>query len=364
MSGLELRLDYPGDQGFTLELDCQLPAEGITAVYGPSGSGKTTLLDCIAGLRQPAPGSLIRFRRETWQHQDLFTPPWLRPVGYVFQDARLFPHLSVLQNLEYALARRRHQEGGSLDQAVRWLELQALLQRRPDTLSAGQKQRVAIARALLSAPHLLLLDEPLANLDHAASQQCLACLQRLARELSLPMIYISHDIEEVSQLADNLVLLDQGRVAGQGSLLDLCSRLDTRLSHDEQAAAIVEASIVRHDLEFGLTELAVDGQPLVVGHQELAPGQLRRVRIPARDVSVCRQRPGDSSILNIIPVTLSQIEAQGEARMLLRLALGSQYLLARITRKSAAQLQLEVGDRLFAQVKSAALLMESTDRNE
>jgi molybdate transport system ATP-binding protein len=223
---------------------------------------------------------------------------------------------------------------------------------------------VAIGRALLSAPRLLLLDEPLANLDHAASRQCLACLQRLAGELSLPMVYISHDIEEVSRLADHLVLLDHGRVVGQGSLLDLCSRLDTRLSREEQAAAIVVATVMRHDPEFGLTELEVEGQPLVVSHQAQRPGQQRRVRIPARDVSVCRQRPDDSSILNIIPVTLSQIEAQDGARLLLRLALGSQFLLARITRKSAARLQLAVGDRLFAQIKSAALLTESTDGDE
>lgn len=364
MSGLELRLDYAGDPGFRLQLDCELPAEGITAVYGPSGSGKTTLLDCIAGLRRPAAGSLVRFRQQTWQQQDRFTPPWLRPVGYVFQDPRLFSHLSVVRNLEYGLARRRQQNGVSVGQAVQWLELESLLTRRPDALSAGQKQRVAIGRALLSAPRLLLLDEPLANLDHAASRQCLACLQRLARELNLPMVYISHDIEEVSQLADHLVLLDRGQVAGQGSLLDLCSRLDTRLSHEEQAAAIVVARVVRHDLEFGLTELDVAGQPLVVSHQDQPPGEQRRVRIPARDVSVCRQRPDDSSILNIIPVTLSQIEAQDGARVLLRLSLGSQFLLARITRKSASRLHLKVGDRLFAQIKSAALLTESIDRDE
>lgn len=364
MSGLDLRLDCSGAQGFRLQLDCSLPAGGIIAVYGPSGSGKSTLLDCVAGLRQPASGSMVRFRGETWQEGSHFTPAWQRRVGYVFQDARLFPHLTVLQNLHYAVARRRQAEGASLEQVNQLLELADLLQRRPGALSAGQKQRVAIGRALLSAPQLLLLDEPLANLDHAASQQCLDYLGRLAQELSLPMVYISHDIEEVSQIADHLVLLEHGRVVGQGSLLELCSRLDTRLSREEQAAAIVLGTIVGHDAEFGLTELAVEKQTLWVGHQTQAPGQRRRLRIPARDVSVCRQRPGDSSILNIIPVTLDQIEADGESRMLLRLALGSQFLLARITRKSATQLQLRVGDHLFAQIKSAALLMESTDAHE
>jgi len=361
VSGLELRLDCPGDADFRLQLDCVLPDRGITAIYGPSGSGKTTLLDCIAGLRQPAPGALLRFRGDTWLAQQRSTPPWQRRVAYVFQDGRLFPHLSVRQNLDYAAARRSGNDGANLEQVVQWLDLAGLLSRNPGSLSAGQKQRVAIGRALLSAPQLLLLDEPFANLDHVASQQCLGYLQLLTRQLDLPTLFVSHSIEEVSQLADHLVLLDRGRLVIQGSVLDLCGRLDTRLSHEEQAAAIAVGTIVRHDAEFGLTELAVEGHALLVGLQQEAPGQQRRLRIPARDVSVCRQKPADSSILNILPVTLTQLEADGPARVLLRLALGNQYLLARITRKSASQLQLQVGDRLFAQIKSAALLMEPAD---
>ncbi|MCB1678773.1 MAG: molybdenum ABC transporter ATP-binding protein [Halioglobus sp.] len=368
---MALRLSCAGDRGFVLRLDCELPDRGITAVYGASGSGKSTLLDCIAGLRRPAGDSLIRFRDTTWQDGERFVPPWQRRIGYVFQDARLFPHLSAEQNLDYALARRNglrnggpgDGQAGAIDkrQLVALLELGPLLESKPQALSGGQKQRVAIARALLCAPRLLLLDEPLANLDHAASEQCLAHLQRLARELDLPMLYVSHAIEEVSQLADHLLLLERGAVQDQGAMLDLCSRLDTRLSQDEQAAAIVVATVARHDEAFGLSELELEGQTLLVRHLSQAPGQRRRLRIPARDVSICRQRPRDSSILNILPVTLREIGAGDEARVLLRLALGSQYLLARITRKSAVELQLQVGDRLYAQIKSAALLLESAD---
>ena len=362
MSGLDLHINYLGEQGFRLQLKCKLPDNGITAIYGPSGSGKSTLLDCIAGLRQPGDDSSIQFQGDIWHDRTHNTPTWQRRIGYVFQDARLFPHLSVQQNLDYALARRRPEPDPiSLGKVITWLELADLLTRAPDTLSAGQKQRVAIARALLSAPRLLLLDEPLANLDHAASQQCLGYLQRLQEELNLPMLYVSHDIEEVTQLADHLALLDQGKLVDQGSLLDLCSRLDTRLSHEEQAAAITIGTITQHDEAYGITELNLEGQTLFVGHLPQAPGQQRRIRIPARDVSVCRERPSDSSILNILPVTLSEIENSGDTRILLRLALGSQFLLARITRKSAAELQLQVGDHLFAQIKSAALLMEATD---
>ena len=361
MNGLTLNIHCPGNNGFSLELDCELSASGITAVYGPSGSGKSTLLDCIAGLRQTGPGSVIRLNNETWQDAGYTTPAWQRHIGYVFQDARLFPHLNVQQNLDYALTRRPGSGNIHLDQVVTWLELDDLLSRSTDTLSAGQKQRVAIGRALLSAPRLLLLDEPLANLDHAARQQCLRCLQRLSEELQIPMLYVSHDIEEVSQLADHLLLLEQGRLVEQGSLLTLCSRLDTRLSHEEQAAAILTARVAQHDAEYGLSELTVDGHTLWVNYLPHAVGQSRRIRIPARDVSVCRHRPLDSSILNILPVSVVEIEDTNAARLLVRLSLGSQYLLARITRKSCVELGLCIGDKIYAQIKSAALLMETTD---
>jgi molybdate transport system ATP-binding protein len=364
MNDLVLQLDYTGEKHFHLQVNCTLPTAGVTAIYGPSGSGKSTLLDCIAGLRQPAAGSTVQFRDANWMTKDTFIPPWQRQVAYVFQDARLFPHLTVQQNLDYAESRQAHSEGPGMQQVVNWLELAQLLSHSPAALSAGQRQRVAIGRALLSAPQLLLLDEPLANLDHEASQQCLAYLQRLSRELQLPILYVSHDIEELSQLADYLVLLENGKVVDQGSLLDLCGRLDTRLSREEQAAAIVVGTIGQSDPEFGLTELEVEGQTVLVRLQQHTPGQKRRLRIPARDVSICREKPRDSSILNILPVTLTEIQAEGNARVLLRLALGSQHLLSRITRKSATRLQLQEGDQLFAQIKSAALLMDSADQHE
>ena len=364
MNSLALRLDCPGQDRFRLRLDCELPGRGITAIYGPSGSGKSTLLDCIAGLRRPEAGGMVRFRDQTWLAPHTFVPPWQRRVAYVFQDGRLFPHLNVQQNLDYAAIRRGAAGGATMQQVIHWLELEGLLQHTPAVLSAGQKQRVAVGRALLSSPQLLLLDEPLANLDHTASQQCLAYLQQLAGELELPMLYVSHDIEEVSELADHLVLLEQGALVDQGPMLDLCGRLDTRLSREEQAAAIVLGSIGQHDPEYGLTELLVEGHTLQIASRESPVGARRRLRIPARDVSVCGNKPEDSSILNIIPVTLTQMKADGDARVLLRLALGGQFLLARITRKSANRLGIQVGDRLFAQIKSAALLMEYSDRHE
>lgn len=361
MNGLMLHIHCVGDNGFSLQMKCELPAAGITAIYGPSGSGKSTLLDCIAGLRNPGADSVIRLGASVWQERGQATPAWKRGIGYVFQDARLFPHLDARQNLDYAITRRKRPGSLSLQQVVRQLRLDELLSQRVATLSAGQRQRVAIGRALLSSPRLLLLDEPLANLDHAASQECIRCLQQLASELQLPMLYVSHDIEEVSQLADHLLLLDQGRLVEQGSLLELCSRLDSRLSREEQAAAILTGTVARHDDQYGLTELAVDGHTVIVNHLPLAPGESRRIRVPARDISVCRERPRDSSILNILPVTVAEIERTSAPRLLLRLSLGTQHLLARITRRSAEELRLHPGDQVYAQIKSAALLTESSD---
>ena len=358
MSELRITLNHAATDGFTLSVNCALPGTGVTALYGPSGSGKTTLLDCVAGLR-PVADATIALGGLSWQSQNDAVPAWQRGIGYVFQDARLFPHLSVEANLRYGAARQPQPGPVNFDEAVAWLELTDLLARAPDTLSAGQRQRVAIGRALLAAQNLVLLDEPLANLDFEASRQCLRGLKQVAAEHRLPMLYVSHDIEEVSQLADHIALLNDGKLAGQGSLIDMCSRIDSRLAQEEQAAAIVNATVARHDLAYGLSELSVAGQTLWVAQLDEAIGSARRVRVPARDVSLCRTRSVDSCILNVFRVTIAEIEDTGGARLLLRLALGEQFLLARITRKSATELRFAVGDTVFAQVKSAALLMEA-----
>lgn len=360
MSGLDLDIRCSGSDGFQLAVKCQLPAGSTTAVYGPSGSGKTTLLNCVAGLRQTDDGSKVRFGDLAWQDNGVLVPTWRRRIGFVFQDARLFPHLDVRRNLLYAI-KRAGPAALPMEDVCRWLALEELLPRQSHQLSAGQKQRVAIARALLSGPQLLLLDEPLANLDVRARRQCLHGLRKARDALGLPMLYISHDIEEASHLADYLLVLEAGALKEQGPLIDLTSRLDTVLAHQEQAAAIATGYIANHDTHYGLTELKVEGQSLWVNHLEGDIDSSRRIRIPARDVSICRERPAMTSILNILEVNLSEIEETADARVLLRLKLGQQVLLARITRKSAEALALEKGDTLYAQIKSAALLNEAGD---
>ncbi|KGE03173.1 Molybdenum transport ATP-binding protein ModC [Pseudohaliea rubra DSM 19751] len=235
------------------------------------------------------------------------------------------------------------------------LGIEALLPRRPDTLSAGQKQRVAIARALLANPRLLLLDEPLANLDGEARRECLAALQEALRALAIPLLYVSHSIEEITGLAEELLVLGNGALVARGPLLELAGRLDSPLADEPDAAAIIEVTVTGAEPDYGLTRLALAGEPLWVTAPGGAPGQRRRLRIPARDVSVCRTRPRDSSILNLLPVTLEDLRPTGDSHCLLQLAIDGQHLLARITRKSADTLALSPGDHLYAQIKSTAL---------
>jgi molybdate transport system ATP-binding protein len=357
MSTLAVRIDHRNADGFTLQIETQIPLVGVTALFGPSGSGKTTILDCVAGLRPDIGTAGIAFDAQHWQSSAEQVPAWKRSVGYVFQDARLFPHMSVAQNLDFAAA---HAVGDSMnrDQIVNWLGIETLLQRRPETLSAGQQQRVAIARALARNPRLLLLDEPLANLDRQAAQQVLDCLRQISRESALPMLYVSHQIEEVCAIADQILLIENGTLQAQGSLLELTSRLDTGLAEDESAAALLEVTVGERDTDYALTELRIEGQSLWVATQS-AMGSRQRLRVPARDVSVCREHPQGSSILNILAVRLVDIRHLSEAHCLLRLQLGEQFLLARITRRSLDELALTNGDALFAQIKSTALLGES-----
>ncbi|WP_439106238.1 molybdenum ABC transporter ATP-binding protein [Congregibacter sp.] len=353
MSHLSINIEHRDASGFYLSIETQIQLTGVTALFGPSGSGKTTILNCIAGLRPDIAEATITFDNDRWQKEKQHTPPWQRSVGYVFQDARLFPHMTVAQNTAFA-AKHATAPPNSIEIA-RWMNIESLMDRLPETLSAGQQARVAIARALMRDPQLLLLDEPLANLDKAAAAQCLACLARIHRERDLPIIYVSHQIEEVSTIADQILLIEDGKITEQGALLELASKLDTQLAEDDAAASLLSVEVVDTDTNFGLTELSVDGQSLWVAGDEHR-GSTRRLRVPARDVSVCREWPIDTSIQNILPVTLREIRQLSNAHCLLRLQLSEQCLLARITRRSQEDLKLQPGDHLFAQIKSTALL--------
>ncbi|MBQ0713164.1 MAG: molybdenum ABC transporter ATP-binding protein [Porticoccus sp.] len=350
---------------FTLAIKAQLPSKGITAIYGPSGCGKTTLLRCIAGLEQ-ADHSQLHIGAD-----DLGAlPAKQRQLGYVFQEDRLFPHLSVDGNLNFAWKRRFSDNGPSKQQVIAWLDIEILLDRKPDQLSGGQKQRVAIARALLTAPRCLLLDEPLAGVDSKARNPILRHLETLAENLSIPMVYVSHNLDEITRLADHLIIMDQGRLVAEGPLLDMLSRLDLDVTRQESAAVVLNTRIVDHDDRYSLTQLALsldsgvslgsesDAQ-LSVGQLSGEPGNTVRVRIPSRDVSIALERPSQSSILNILPGVISEIESIDGARVIIKTEVAGQAILARITRKSMEHLQLETGKQVYLQIKTVALLSET-----
>jgi molybdate transport system ATP-binding protein len=343
---------------FILDTDLRLPGTGVTALFGPSGSGKTTLLRCFAGLQRAAAGRLT-INGDCW-HDDsrkLFLPTHRRPLGYVFQEASLFAHLSVRRNLEFGMKRVVAAERRvAWDLAIELLGIGHLLERMPSGLSGGERQRVGIARALLTSPRLLLLDEPLAALDLARKQEILPYLERLHDELSIPVLYVSHSPDEVARLADHIVVLEQGKVLTAGPLADTLARLDLPIRLGEDAAVVLEGRLAERDAEWHLARVDFAGGSLWVRDIGTPLGRQVRLRILARDVSVALQR-FDSSIVNSLPAT---VVAHGEdnhpALVLMRLQVGTEYVLARLTRRSAAHLSLAVGQHVWVQIKAVALL--------
>lgn len=345
---------------FQLDVDLDIAGKGITALYGHSGSGKTTILRCLAGLERGTSNDsiFIQYGDTIWQDNNHFTPPHKRSVGYVFQDGQLLPHLSVAGNLDYGLKRRQTEDGPSRNQVVEWLELGSLMDKPVTQLSGGEVQRTAIARALVCGVNLILMDEPLGAIDQEAKGRILPYLDNLHRELEIPIVYVSHLLQEITHLADQLIILERGTVVTSGSVIDLSSQLNLTIAHDEAAGSILECTLAAHEEEFGLSKLLFDGGELFVTQRDQPEGSRIRVRIPARDVSVTLEPPTQTSILNIIETRIEAIEAAPHARLLLRLSAGSQFLLARVTRKSIQQLGLHKNQKVYAQIKSVALLTE------
>lgn len=344
-------------ESFTLDATFSAPAVGVTALFGPSGSGKTTLLRCIAGLERAA-GSL-HVNGEVWQDNTTFVPTYKRPLGYVFQEASLFSHLSVRANLEYGFKRIAPAERKvPLEQVVEWLGLSHLIERNdPEKLSGGERQRVAIGRALLTSPRLLLMDEPLSALDTTSKQEILPYLERLHGELDIPVLYVSHALDEVARLADHLVLLEQGRVIASGALNETLARLDLPTARLDDAGAVIETKVAQHDETYHLTRLDFSSGNLWVGRVNQPLGSRVRARVLARDVSIATQLPRGSSITNILNVRIAEIRDEEPNQVSLQLVVGGKHLLlSRITRRSRDLLDLTVGMEVYAQVKSVALI--------
>lgn len=344
-------------KSFTLNCCLDLPGDKVTALFGASGSGKTTLLRCIAGLEK-APNNIVTVGTNTWQNKHCFVPTHQRKIGYVFQESNLFPHLTVQDNLLFGFKRIPNAERQiAFADAVNMLGLTDLLQHKPQQLSGGQKQRVAVARALLTSPELLLMDEPLASLDLTSRMDILPYLDKLRSDLKLPIIYVTHSPQEVVHIADHMVYLENGKVTAEGSVNELMTRTDLPLIRFDEACAVIDGDVIKQDKEFHLTYVATNGGTFAVSHQDIAPGASARLRILARDVSLALSPPENTSINNIVPVTVTEmIPLNNPAQVLIKLDMAGIPILSRITRRSVHTLNISTGSKVFAQVKSVALM--------
>ena len=349
---------FSGSLGaFRLEVEFEAPTRGVTALYGPSGCGKTTVLRCIAGLKKM--DGLLRVGADVWQDDatGVFRKPHRRSVGYVFQEASLFPHLSVLRNLQYGA--RRAKPAGVRDllrfeDVVELLGLGSMVDRSPTALSGGERQRVAIGRALLSQPRLLLMDEPLSGLDQVSKEGILPYLEALHQQLSIPILYVSHDIREVARLADTIVVLSNGRPVTAGPVDRVLERLDLELGPGPfEAGVVLRAQVAGHDPQFRMTRLVLSGQEIAIPAASLRVGDEVRLRIRARDVALATSRPTEISVRNILAGTVLEIAEDPETAFAeVLIDIGDGRLRARITRDASADLGLVTGKRVYALVKS------------
>ena len=350
---------------FQLNLDIQLPGQGITAIFGPSGSGKTTLLRAVAGLEKN-PQGLIQIGENIWQDtkQGIYIPTWQRPLGYVFQESSLLPHLSAAENLNFGLKRVLKSANSAptaankaLQASIELLGIGGLLQRMPDELSGGERQRVAIARAIAMQPQLLLMDEPLASLDAARRQEIFPWLARLRDELKMPMLYVTHSAEEVARLADHLVVLDQGHVKAQGSVSAVLTQVVNPVVVGEDAGALIAGCIGAVDAQWHLSRVDFDGGCIWMRDAGLPVGKAVRIRILARDVSLAISEPTNTSIQNQLRVSIQSITSDPHpSQVMVVLKCGAEEVLARVTNRAVNELALQVGMPVWAQVKSVALV--------
>lgn len=353
---IQTKLDFRRGN-FHLQVDLEIPAKGITAVCGPSGCGKTTLLRAVAGLDRHA-GGLVLVGDEIWQDSSTWCPVHRRSLGYVFQEASLFSHLSVQQNLAYGYDRASSERRQTPPQAIaEMLDITHLLDRSVVDLSGGERQRVALGRSLATSPQLLLLDEPLASLDAAGKQSILPYLKKVPEKLGIPALLVSHDVQEVARLADHLVLMNNGKIEAQGKLNDIMTRLDLDPARQPDAGAVLEMEIVDHDADYDLTTLRFSGGVFQVPRLETSVGQHVRLQVKARDVSLTLKHQTETSILNVIPAKVLDLNEMGTSQHLVLLQVGQEKILARLTRKSSQILGLRPGSEVFAQVKSLAVLM-------
>lgn len=344
-------------QRFSLDVDLTLPGQGITVLFGPSGSGKTSVLRCVAGLEHPTGRVIVG--SEVWQDSTThwFQPTWRRDLGYVFQEASLFEHLTVHKNLVYGVSRVARDQGPqALSAAIDLLGIGHLLDRRPCTLSGGERQRVAIARALATQPKILLLDEPLSSLDLARRQEVLPWLDQLHQALQIPVLYVTHAMEELTRLADHVVLMHEGKSTLHGPVSDLLSDVQFARRVGLDAGSVLSGQVEAHEAEVHLTRIRVRDVSLWVRQMDLAPGSPVRLHIRANDVSLALGEPQDSSIQNRVQgIVESIVEDTHPAHCLVSVRCNGGLILSRVTLKAVKAFDLTAGRSVWCQIKSVAL---------
>lgn len=356
VSDNKIRLRYKLDrEDFALDIDASIASSGITGMFGRSGAGKTTLLRLIAGLDTPDAGFLTIGNDTLQDSKDgVSTAVHRRKIAYVFQEPRLFPHLDVRGNLQYGYQRARGKRGFDFDAVVNLLDLSSLLERRTGRLSGGEAQRVAIGRALLCSPRLVLMDEPVASLDASRKAEVLPFILKTNMTFNVPILYVSHNIDEICQLCDQLVILDNGQSIVAGELQDVLMRTDIPVLAGDEAGAVIIATVRSHDADYGLSTLITSAGPMWVRGEYGLESKVR-LRLRANDVSVCRDTPIDTSILNTLPARVIRIQPETRSTVLVHLQAAEEQLLARITRKSCDDLKIEPDDAVIAQVKSVSV---------
>lgn len=347
--------------GFSLDVEFSMPENGITVLFGPSGSGKTSVLNLIAGLDEgndlELASLVLNNKIIDDSNKNIKLKPWLRNVAYVFQDHRLFSHLTVEENILFGFKRRNSELQPA--ELIEVFKISQLLAHYPAQLSGGQKQRVALVRALLSQPELLILDEPLAALDHQSKQQLLPYIERIHKDLNIPIIYVSHDIKEVLRLADYIVLINKGRIIDQGKLADLCIT-QPLLTEQEGASFILEGTVSEVISEDKLVKINC-GENILITAENMQLDQKVRVLLHARDVSLCLTPPVDSSILNCIPVNIKALHQNSNGKLRVLANIGedtqqTQTIVSMISYRSAKLLNVEEGKNMFAQFKATAMI--------
>ncbi|WP_394183237.1 molybdenum ABC transporter ATP-binding protein [Marinomonas posidonica] len=358
-SGLKIQFNQVKrpSSDFALELNVQLEPSGVTALFGPSGSGKTTLLRCIAGLQPNIQGHL-EYAGQTWQDDQTFLPTHQRPIGFVFQDTSLFPHLTVQQNLHFAIKRaKQKKQRFDYQDVLSLMNLKPLLERYPNQISGGEAQRVAIARAMLSQPSILLMDEPLSALDNRLKQDILPYLEKVCLATDIPILYVSHSLDEVSRLANHILVIEQGKLVESGKASDLLSQLDSSFANHQDASVLISGKVIEQNADWQLSTIRLGRQSIVFAQGDEVLGETVRLRIQARDVSLSLTHSDQSSILNRLSAVIDDLqqEANNPSMTQVRLLIDDTPIVSRITSFSAQKLGLSIGMSVIAQIKSVAL---------